>query len=75
MVWDWSRISGAVLVTGNPGGKLLPEQNGPRHGASVGDKGLPGHLLHGEDSDRLDGCATDEEVDRGLPESGLDSKT
>lgn len=70
MVWDWSRISGAVLVRGNPGGRLLLEQNGPRHGSSNGAKG---QLLHGDGPDRLDwGAAV---VERGLPESGLESNT
>ena len=72
MVWDWSRVSGAVLVTGNAGGRLLLEQNGPRHGASLGDKGLPGQLLHGNEPDRLDWGV---EVERGLLESEFDSKT
>jgi len=73
MVWDWSRISGAVVVTGNPGGRLLLEQNGPRHGSSVGPNGFAGQLLHGNDPDRLDWGA--DVVERGLLESGFDSKT
>jgi len=62
-----------VLVTGNPGGKLLLEQNGPRHGSSVGANGFAGHVLHGKDVDRFDWGA--EVVECGLLESGFDSKT
>jgi hypothetical protein len=72
MLWDWSRISGPVVVTGNPGGRLLLEQNGPRQGLSVGTNGS-GQLLHGNDPDRLDWGV--EVVEGGLLESGFDSKT
>ena len=71
MVNCCSCILSVVLVTGNPGGKLLPEHEGPRHGVSDGASGLLGHRPQGVGVNRPFWKAPGEDVGRGLSELEL----